>query len=162
MITKNEAVFSKDVANKKLHVVRVFAAPLQQVWEAWTNSDILDQWWAPRPYKAETKSMDFKPGGRWLYCMLGPEGDRQWCRVDFKTVEPKKSITAAVMFCDEAGNENTEFPTMHWRKVFSENANGTTVNVEITFDKAEDMEMIIQMGFEEGFTAGLNNLDEIL
>ena len=161
-MTKNAAVFSKDPDTKTLTVVRAFDAPMEQVWKAWTTSEILDHWWAPKPYRAETKSMDFREGGRWLYCMVGPEGDRTWCRVDFKTIEPQKSISTAVMFCDEAGNENPEFPKMYWKKEFSRTGSGTTVTIEITFPRTADMEKILAMGFEPGFTAGLNNLDDYL
>lgn len=161
-MTKNEAVFSKDLENKKLTVVRAFDAPLKQVWKAWTKSEILDHWWAPKPYNAETKTMDFREGGQWLYCMVGPEGDRTWCRVDYKTIELYKSITSVVMFCDEKGNETLDFPRMNWKKEFSETGSGTTVRVEITFAQTADMEMIIKMGFQEGFTAGLGNLDHYL
>ncbi len=159
-MTKKEAVFSKDMENKKLTVVRSFDASLEQVWKAWTESKILDQWWAPKPYRAETKTMDFRAGGVWLYCMVGPEGDRTWCRVDYKTVDPYKSITSTAGFCDEEGNENPDFPVMNWRKEFSQTGSDTTVTVEITFAKEADMETIIKMGFQEGFTAGLNNLDQ--
>ncbi|MDB5149731.1 MAG: hypothetical protein JWQ57_3751, partial [Mucilaginibacter sp.] len=62
-MTNNEAVFTKDLQNKKINVVRTFNAPLNLVWQAWTESDILDQWWAPKPYRAETKLMDFREGG---------------------------------------------------------------------------------------------------
>lgn len=159
---KNEAIFSKDPEHKKLTVVRAFDAPLKQVWEAWTISEILDHWWAPKPYNAETKTMDFREGGQWLYCMVGPEGDRTWCRVDYTTIEPYKSITSTVMFCDEEGNENLEFPRMNWNQAFSQTGSDTTVTVEIRFAKTADMEMIINMGFEQGFTAGLGNLDQYL
>ena len=53
----------KDLPNKKITVTRHFNAPLDQVWKAWTESELLDQWWAPKPFKAETKFMDFKVGG---------------------------------------------------------------------------------------------------
>src|SRR5712664_265716 len=118
IMTKNAAVFSKDQENRQLTVVRAFDAPLEQVWEAWTTGDILNQWWAPKPYKAETKTMDFREGGRWLYYMVGPKGDSTLCRVDYKTIQPYKLITTAVMFCDEEGNENPDFPKMYWKKQF--------------------------------------------
>lgn len=159
-MSKNEAVFTKDVANKKLTVKRAFDAPLDSVWKAWTDSKILDQWWAPHPYRAVTKTMDFREGGYWLYQMLGPEGDGSWCKENFKTIEPELRITNAVSFCDEDGKENTGFPTMYWKKEFSADGQATIVHVEITFDKAEDMDAILKMGFKEGFTAGLDNLDQ--
>jgi uncharacterized glyoxalase superfamily protein PhnB/uncharacterized protein YndB with AHSA1/START domain len=161
-MTKKETVFSKDLQNKKLTVVREFDAPLELIWKAWTESEILDQWWAPKPYRAETKSMDFREGGSWLYCMVGPKGDSAWCRVDYKTIKPYKSITSIDQFCDENGKVNTEFPSMNWKKEFSQTDSGTTVRVEIAFAKEADMETIIKMGFQEGFTAGLGNLDHYL
>jgi uncharacterized protein YndB with AHSA1/START domain len=162
-MTKKETVFLKDLQNKKLVVVKAFDAPLELVWKAWTQSEILDQWWAPKPYRAETKIMDFREGGFWLYAMTGPKGDTSWCKENFKMINLQESITHFVFFCDEGGVENKEFPVMHWHKEFSTgDDNETTVSCEITFDKVEDMEKIISMGFQEGFTMGLANLDAYL
>ncbi len=161
-MTKREVVFSKDLQNKKLNVIRVFDAPLEQVWDAWTKSEILDLWWAPKPYKAQTKAMDFSEGGFWLYCMVGLEDYRSWCKEDYKTIDPKRRITNDVSFCDEDGNLNTDFPTMHWEKAFTTTADETTVGIEIIFDTEADMETLIKMGFEKGFTAGLDNLADYL
>jgi uncharacterized protein YndB with AHSA1/START domain len=161
MIT-HETVFSKDLQNKKLTVVRSFDAPLELVWKTWTKSELLDQWWAPKPYKAETKKMDFREGGFWQYAMIGPEGHTAWCKVDFKKIVPLKNINTRVGFCDEEGKDNPAFPVMYWNKQFSEGNDGTDIRIEITFDTDSDMEAIIKMGFQEGFTAGLVNLDELL
>ncbi|MES1160637.1 MAG: SRPBCC domain-containing protein [Bacteroidota bacterium] len=158
-MTNNETVFSKDLQNKKLTVIRTFNAPLDLVWKAWTESEILDQWWAPKPYRAETKKMDFREGGYWLYCMVGPSNDHAWCRVDYITIQPKKTITSTDAFCDEQGKINQDFPVMDWRKEFTAKDNTTSVRVEVTFENEADMETIIKMGFQEGFTAGLSNLD---
>ena len=159
---KKEAVFSKDLQKKKLTVVREFDAPLELVWKAWTDGEILDQWWAPKPYRAETKAMDFREGGAWLYCMVGPKGDRTWCKIAYKKIKLHESITSTDAFCDEEGNINAGFPSMDWRKEFSETGEGTRVRVEIFFEKEADMETILKMGFQEGFTAGLSNLDSYL
>lgn len=161
---KNETVFSKDLPNRKLNVIRAFDSPLEQVWEAWTNSAILDQWWAPKPYKAVTKVMDFREGGRWHYLMAAPEGvdNSAWCRVDFKTIKPPASFTSTAWFCDEAARINEAFPPMYWSVRFTGNDNTTTVKVEISFDKDADLEWILKMGFQQGFTMGLGNLDEYL
>jgi uncharacterized protein YndB with AHSA1/START domain len=161
-MTKKETVFSKDLPKRKLTVLREFDASLDLVWKAWTESEILDQWWGPKPYRAETKTMDFREGGLWLYCMAGPTGDRHWCRVDYKTIEPKKSISTTNVFCDEEGIINPGLPRMDWKKEFSQTGSETTVRVEITFQTEAEMETIIKMGFKEGFTAGLSNLDHYL
>lgn len=74
-MSNKQTTIAKDAANKKLIVVREFDAPLAEVWKAWTDSSILDQWWAPKPWKAKTKTMDFREGGTWLYSMVGPDGN---------------------------------------------------------------------------------------
>ena len=162
MTINKETIITKHVANNKLFVEREFDAPPEQVWQAWTDSKLLDQWWAPKPWRAKTKTMDFREGGTWLYSMLGPDGTESFCRADFETIVPNKRYTVLDAFCDENGNPTTDFPRMHWKTVFTPTGDGTRVDVEITFDSEADMEKIIEMGFKEGFTAAHGNLDELL
>ena len=162
MITKKQTLVTKDTANKKLVVVREFDASSEEVWRAWTESELLDRWWAPKPWKATTKSMDFREGGVWLYCMVGPDGPGAWCRADFKTISHQKSFTTVASFCDENGVIDKGFPAMHWKNEFIKTDEGTRVKVEISFNKEGDIEKILALGFEQGFTAALGNLDELL
>jgi uncharacterized protein YndB with AHSA1/START domain len=156
--------FTVDKANKKINVEREFAAPLATVWAAWTQPELLDQWWAPRPWMAKTKTMDFKVGGYWLYAMMGPEGEAHWCKVNYKSITPLKNYSALDSFCDENGTPNQPlFPNSLWNNTFSEKGNDTTlVSIEITYESLENLENIINMGFQGGFTMGLANLDELL
>ena len=158
----NKAVFTKDLASRKLHVTREFDAPVDKVWRAWTEASLLDKWWAPKPWKAETKTMDFKDGGFWLYCMAGPNGEASWCRVNFSRITPQQNFSTDTSFCDEGGNILDSFPTMHWHIEFKATVTGAKVEIAITFDTDDDLEKIIGMGFEDGFTMGLGNLDELL
>jgi len=161
-MANKQTEISKDLPNKKLNVVREFEAPVADVWKAWTDADMLDQWWAPRPWKAETKSMDFSDGGTWIYSMNGPQGERSWCRVDFNNITAGKSFGAAVSFCDEDGNKDASFPEMNWVATFSAIGDDTKVEVEITFPTTADLEKIVGMGFSQGFTMAHGNLDELL
>ncbi|WP_276088245.1 SRPBCC domain-containing protein [Pedobacter sp. JY14-1] len=155
--------FTVDKANRKINVDRSFNAPLELVWAAWTDASILDLWWAPKPWKTETKSMDFREGGRWHYSMVGPEGERHWCLFDYEQIEPEKRYSGMDSFCDENQVMNSEMPRMRWNNKFSaQDADSAVVNVEISFEKLEDLEKIIEMGFREGFTMGLGNLDEYI
>jgi uncharacterized protein YndB with AHSA1/START domain len=162
MIATKETIFEKDVANKKIIVVREFDAPVEQVWKAWTKSELLDQWWAPRPWKAVSRSMDFRDGGSWLYYMEGPDGSRHHCIVEYKSIKPGKSFTCTDAFTDENGNINNTFPSMNWDCDFSESGAGTKVEIQITFASEADMEKILEMGFSEGFAMAHKNLDELL
>lgn len=154
--------FRVDKENNKIKVERSFNAPVDLVWAAWTEPDILDQWWAPKPWRAETKSMDFREGGRWLYCMVGPEGERHWALFEYKSIVPQKHYSGLDAFCDENGNISESHPRMRWNNVFSDKQDHTVVNIEISFDKLSDLETILQMGFKEGFTMGLENLDQYI
>jgi uncharacterized protein YndB with AHSA1/START domain len=154
--------FSVDKENKKIMVEREFAAPVSKVWAAWTESQLIDQWWAPKPWKARTKTMNFRVGGYWLYAMTGPEGEDIWCRADYKSISPLKSFSGEDAFCDANGNINSDFPTAYWTVEFKEKSNSTFVNVEIKFNELADVEKYIEMGFREGFLAAMENLDTLL
>jgi uncharacterized glyoxalase superfamily protein PhnB/uncharacterized protein YndB with AHSA1/START domain len=154
--------FTVNKENSTIHVQREFAADLDLVWDAWTKPEILDQWWAPKPYRVQTKSMDFREGGRWFYAMISPENEAHWCLADYKKIDVKKSYTGLDAFCDEAGNINTEFPRSQWTNTFQENKNTTTVNISIKYETFADLEKIISLGFKEGFTMAMGNLDQYI
>lgn len=154
--------FSVDKKNKTVQVTREFAAQLNLVWDAWTKPELLDQWWAPKPYQTKTKTLNFREGGYWLYAMVGPEGDVHWCRADYKEIRPLKSFSATAAFCDENGNINQDFPRSSWKNKFKETEEGTTVDITIEYEELADLEKIIEMGFKEGFTMALENLDQYL
>lgn len=163
MITKHEARVTKDLANKKITVVKEFDADVEKVWEAWTESSILDQWWAPKPWRAETKKMDFRKGGYWHYSMTGPDNNRVWGRLDYKTIEAPNQIIAVDSFSDENGNKaEGDFPSVNWTINFSKARNGTKVEVLVVGNKTGDVEKLLEMGFEQGFTMALDNLEELI
>ncbi len=106
--------------------------------------------------------MDFKEGGVWFYSMVSPEGDKSWCKVEYKKIVPKESFTCDDTFCDVRGNINPELPRMHWQVNFKPVSKGTAVNILLTFDSEDDLNKILEMGFAEGFTAENGNLDNLL
>lgn len=154
--------FSVDKENRKIFVKREFAAPLTKVWAAWTDSKLLDQWWAPKPWQAQTKSMDFREGGTWIYAMVGPDGTTHWSRADFHSIIPYISYTGEDAFCDENGNIDPNLPKSVWSNEFQETGDSTTVFIAITYEKESDLEKILEMGFKEGLTSAMENLDELL
>ncbi len=158
----NKTQFQQDTASRQMTVTRTFDAPQAQVWKAWTDPQIMDQWWAPAPWKAKTKSMDFRPGGTWLYSMNGPDGEQHWSRADFKEINPITSYSAADMFTDEMGNPNPEMPVMQWTVHFAPKGSQTEVKSVISYQSEEDMLKIVEMGFKEGFEAAHQNLDKLL
>lgn len=154
--------FSVDKETNAIHVIREFAAPLSRVWSAWTEKELLDKWWAPKPWQARTKIMDFREGGFWLYAMVGPDGASQYCRNDYKSINHHNAFSARDAFCNETGVVDTSFPQGDWTIRFKPKAETTLVEIVIRYDQPSGLEKILEMGMKEGFTAGLENLDSLL
>lgn len=153
------------IVNKEeqtITVKREFAADLDLVWEAWTNPEYLDQWVAPKPWRVETKTMDFREGGFWLYAMIGPEGQKHWSRYDYQKIVPQKSITELRAFSDESGVVNPQFPQTESITVFNESDGKTLIVLTAQYGSLEVLEYMVKHGFKEGMSASLENLDRIL
>jgi uncharacterized protein YndB with AHSA1/START domain len=154
--------FSVDKEKKTITVKKEFAAGLSLVWDAYTKSEILDQWWAPKPWKAKTKTMDFREGGHWHYAMLGPAGEEHWALADYKKIQPRKKFTGLDAFADANGKVMTEMPQSQWEVTFTDKGAVTLVQSLITFTDLAQLETTLQMGFKEGLTMAMEGLDELL
>lgn len=161
--------FRVNKKNSTIVIKREFSANLELVWEAWTTAELLDQWWGPQPCKAETKIMDFREGGHWLYCMIIPpsltgseENQKHWARQDFEKIVLHKNFSGTDVFCDENGGTNSEFPQGRFENVFRETDGKTLVTIISTHNSFEDMQEVIEMGYEEGMTVNLKQLDDLL
>lgn len=159
--------FSVDKENKTITVKREFAAEISLVWDAYTKSEILEQWWAPKPWKAKTKSMDFREGGHWHYAMVGPAGEEHWAWADYRTIQSaliagQKKFTGLDAFADAEGNVNKDMPQSKWEVTFTDQGPVTLVEYRISFEDLAQLEATIQMGFKEGLTMAMEGLDELL
>jgi uncharacterized protein YndB with AHSA1/START domain len=152
--------FTVDKAKKTVFVNKEFDADLSLVWDAFTKQEILDQWWAPKPWGSKTKVMNFEPGGRRFYAMVSPEGDEHWSLQQYTSITPKTNFKYLNAFADK--DENPELPGSDWDLSFIEENGKTKVSITIKNDSLERMEKMIEMGFQGGFTMTLNYLDELL
>jgi uncharacterized protein YndB with AHSA1/START domain len=152
--------FTVDKGSKTVFVTREFDADLSLVWDAFTKAEILDQWVAPKPFVAKTKVMDFRVGGRRFYAMVTPEGQERWLIQKYTAITPKTNFKMFNAFSDK--EENPELPGSEWDYTFSEQNGKTTVRITIYNESLARMEKMIEMGFQEGFTVGLQQLDDLL
>jgi uncharacterized protein YndB with AHSA1/START domain len=161
--------FVVDKTKKTVSITREFDAELSLVWDAYTKKEILDQWWAPKPYSSKTKVMNFEVGGRRFYAMVSPEGQERWQVQKYTSITPKTNFKIFSAFADEY--ENLQLPGSEWDLNFSEqNARPdepvgrgtTTVNITIYNESLERMEKMIEMGFKEGSAVQMKNLEELL
>jgi len=152
--------FTVNKEAKTVFIKREFAAELSLVWDAFTKQEILDQWWAPKPWISKTKYMDFKVGGRRFYAMVSPEGQEHWSIQEYTSISPKTNFKMLNAFADK--DENPELPGSDWDLKFSEQNGVTTVSVTIYNESLARMEKMIEMGFKEGFTMTMTYLEELL
>lgn len=93
----------------ELTITRIFNAPKDRVWKAWTDPETLKKWWGPRNFTCPTALVDPQVGGKYLVCMHGSAGPGQpardfWSTGTYKEVVPMEKIVALDHFSDEKGN----------------------------------------------------------
>lgn len=152
--------FTVDKSTNSVFVTKEFNAELSLVWDAFTKQEILDQWWAPKPWASKTMKMEFKEGGRRFYAMVSPEEHESWQIQDYTSISPKTNFKYVSFFADQ--DEKPHLPGSNWDLNFSEHNGITKVSITIYNESLERMEQMIEMGFQGGFTMTLNELDILL
>lgn len=152
--------FTVDKSTKTVFINREFAAEHSLVWDAFTKQEILDQWWAPKPWISRTKHMNFEVGGRRFYAMVSPEGQEHWSLQQYTSISPITNFKMVNSFAD--AYENPDLPGSDWDLTFSEQNGITKVSITIDNKSLERMEKMIEMGFQGGFTMTLTYLDTLL
>ena len=152
--------FIVDKETKTVTITAEFDAERDLVWDAYTRAELLDQWWAPKPWASRTKVMEFREGGRRFYAMVSPEGQERWAVQRYTSITPKTNFKIFNAFADE--NEHLELPGSDWDLNFSEEGGTTTVSISIYNESLERLERMIEMGFTEGTAATFENLKELL
>ena len=152
--------FIVDKPTKTVTITAEFDAERDLVWDAYTKQELLDQWWAPKPWSSRTKVMDFRVGGRRFYAMVSPEGQERWAIQEYRSITPKTNFKFFNVFADK--DENPELPGSDWDLNFGEQDGKTTVHVSIYNESLERLERMVEMGFKEGTAATFENLKELL
>lgn len=156
-----EMEFIVNKETKMVSITKEFNADRDLVWDAYTRPELLDKWWAPKPFSSRTKVMEFKEGGRRFYAMVSPEGEERWSVQKYTSITPKSNFKFFNAFADE--NENLQLPGSDWDFNFSEKDGRTKVHVSIYNESLERMERIMSDGsFKLGTEAQLKNLEDLL
>lgn len=89
---------------QELVITRVFDAPRDLVFKAWTERDRMMRWWGPKGFTLPVCKIDVRPGGAYLYCMRSPEGKDYWGKGVYREIVEPKRIVCTDCFADEEGN----------------------------------------------------------
>jgi len=154
--------FITDKQKNTITVKREFAANRQLVWDCHTKSELLDRWFAPKPFTTKTKSMEFKEGGSWIYAMIDPDGKEYWGRTDYVKISPIDGYKTLDAFTNEKGEVNPDLPRATWDVNFLDKGKNTLVQTVVTYKSLEALETVLNMGMQEGLASTLESLDDLL
>jgi uncharacterized protein YndB with AHSA1/START domain len=151
-----------DENNLSLTIIADFPHPVARVWQAYTDPRQLERFWGPPTYAATFTEWDHRVGGRALYHMTGPRGEKSYARWDFLEIEPERSFAVADFFADETGTPTPGMPTMRMDFVFEPTAEGTRLTAGSAFDSREALRTVLQMGVVEGTSLAMGQIDGVL
>lgn len=154
--------FLVDKKDNTLTLRREFLAGRQLVWDCYTKSELLDQWFAPAPLTTKTKSMEFREGGHWHYAMVDPTGAEYWGYTTYVKINPIENYNTIDAFSDADGEINKDMPQATWLVTFTDKGENALVETVVTYASLSDLEKVVQMGMEQGMMATLEKLDQLL
>jgi uncharacterized protein YndB with AHSA1/START domain len=144
-----------DAKNRTLTLKKVFNAPVKLVWEAWTNSEHVVQWWAPKGMKINVIEHDFKVGGKWKYSMPMPDGNLFISEGEYLEIERYKKIVTTADF-----KPMTEGVEMHVQ--FEEDGDKTNFTFSVVHATEEYCKQQEKMGFYNGWGSAFDRMEVLL
>jgi uncharacterized protein YndB with AHSA1/START domain len=151
-----------DHDNLTITLIADFEAPIEQVWELWSDPRKLERWWGPPTYPATVEKHDLTPGGEVTYFMTGPEGDTPRGMWRVTAVDPPTSLEFTDAFADTDGTPNADMPISTVRVWLTERDGGTRMELRSTFESREDMDKLVSMGVVEGLQQAVGQMDALL
>lgn len=157
------------VEGQELILERVFNAPRELVFKAFSEAEHLKQWWGPRGWAVTVCNVDFRPGGIWHYCMKcidQKQGDfygyESWGKAVYGEIVEAEKIMYVDYFSDAQGNETEGMPSSQITMTFVEHEGKTKLVSRAQYESAEALKTVMEMGMEQGITETWDRLDEHL
>jgi uncharacterized protein YndB with AHSA1/START domain len=151
-----------DLDNLTVTVIADFDAPVERVWELWTDPRKLERWWGPPSYPATFATHDLVPGGQVRYFMTSPEGEEHQGLWRVTAVEPPAGLQFDDVFVDAVGEPINDLPVTRVRIRLSEHHGGTRMVMRSRLESREDLERWLRTGTREGTAQAVAQMDELL
>jgi uncharacterized protein YndB with AHSA1/START domain len=151
-----------DINNLTLTVVTELSASRERVWQLWADPRQLERWWGPPEYPATFTQHELVAGTRTSYHMTGPDGEKMpgwWIIV---AVDEPNSITLNDGFATDTGEPDPAMPIAGMTVTLKEITSGTRMTIISRFENVEGMQQMLDMGMEEGMTAAMGQIEDVL
>jgi uncharacterized protein YndB with AHSA1/START domain len=152
--TDKSADATADACGRELVISRVFDAPRELVWKAFTEADRLARWWGPKGFKMLSCKLDLRPGGAFHYGMAAPNGSEMWGKWVFREIVRPERLSFVVSFSDRDGGITRHPFAPLWpaemlgTSTFADQAGKTLLTTRTVAVNATDAE---RKAFEDGF-----------
>lgn len=150
--------------DREILLTRVFHAPRELVWTAWTQPEHVAQWWGPKGFNTRVDELDLRPGGTWRYVMIGPDGAEYPVKGVFREVVPPERIVTSDEFDKKyEPPEAGDLPRgIVLTATFDDLGGKTRLTLSIMHPSAEDRRKHEKMGVVPGWNSSFDCLDEHL
>lgn len=152
----------KDLDQHTITITAEFAAPLERVFGVYADPRQLEKVWGPPTFPATFVDHDLTPGSRVTYYMTSPEGEKFGGYWDVESVDAPHGFSFRDGFADADLNPVPSMPTSHAVYRFEATDGGTRAVYTSTYDSAEALQKVLDMGMEEGATLAINQIDDHL
>jgi uncharacterized protein YndB with AHSA1/START domain len=152
-----------EAKDRQIAIERVFDAPRELVWSAWTDCEHLKHWWGPTGWTLPVCKLDLRVGGVWHYCMRSPDGKQDsWGKSTYREIVEPERLVLTDAFSDEQGNVAANMPEMLNTILFQEEDGKTRVTSTSEYGSAEELQRVVEMGVEQGVKETWDRLVEYL
>lgn len=155
---------SSTQSDREIVITRIFNAPRELVFKAWTEAKHIEQWWGPEGFTTRVTEMDLRPGGQWCYVMISPDGTEYPAQGVFREIVPPERLVTS----DEFGEGikkvlDVDLPQGMVMTVLFEDLDGKTkLTIQIVHESADDRRKHEEMGVVPGWNSSLDCLDQYL
>jgi uncharacterized protein YndB with AHSA1/START domain len=150
-----------DYENRTITLIADFDAPIEHVWDLWSDPRKLERWWGPPTHPATFQKHDLTPGGEATYFMTGPDG-AMWGAWRVRAVDPPTSLEFTDAFADPDGTPVADMPVFTVTVRLTERDGGTRMEMLLRFESGEDMATMVNMGTVEGLQQAVGQIDGLL
>jgi uncharacterized protein YndB with AHSA1/START domain len=150
-----------DYDDLTITLIADFDAPIEQVWDLWSDPRKLERSWGPPTHPATFEKHDLTPGGQATYFMTGPEG-AMWGAWRVRAVDPPTSLEFINAFANSDGTPVADMPLFTVRVRLTERDGGTRMEMHLRFESREGMEKLMSTGIVEGLRQAVGQIDGLL
>ena len=158
-----------ETKGQELVMERVFDAPRELVFAAFTEAEHLKNWWGPRGWELTACNIDFREGGAWHYCMKCMDqnqgdfyGMESWGKAVFHEIVAGEKFVYTDYFSDADGNVSEGMPAALSTVLFEEVDGKTKVTSLVKYPTEEELKKVLEMGMQQGITETWDRLGEHL